>query len=66
MARVARLKWTRLDMPAVIASILLMNGQYEFAPPPTSAKWKAAVERVKRDQTWAQVREHARDWFLSF
>tara|TARA_B110000977_G_scaffold180359_1_gene239895 strand:- start:2117 stop:2308 length:192 start_codon:yes stop_codon:yes gene_type:complete len=63
---VALLKWTRLDMPAAISSILMMDGRYEFAPPPMSAKWKAAVERVKRGQTWAQVREHAREWFLSF
>jgi hypothetical protein len=64
-ARVAMLKWTRLAAPAAFVSILMGDGQYELPPAPTNAKWKAALERVKRGRSWAEVREHARDWFLS-
>lgn len=32
---------------------------------PTDAKWKAALDRCKRGRSWAEVREHARDWFVS-
>ena len=34
-------------------------------PKPTDAKWKAALDRCKRGRSWAEVREHARDWFVS-
>lgn len=64
-ARVAMLKWARLDAPAAAVSIFLGDGRYELPPAPTSAKWKAALERVKRGRSWAEVREHAREWFLS-
>ena len=34
-------------------------------PKPTDAKWQAALKRCKRGRSWAEVREHARDWFVS-
>ncbi len=65
-ARVAMLKWTRLARDGEVAASILMGGvRYELAPAPTDAKWKAALERVKRGRSWAEVREHAREWFLS-
>jgi hypothetical protein len=34
-------------------------------PKPADAKWKAALTRCARGRSWAEVREHARDWFVS-
>jgi hypothetical protein len=34
-------------------------------PKPTDAKWQAALKRCERGRSWAEVRELARDWFVS-
>lgn len=65
-ARVAMLKWARLARDGeVFASLILGGDKFQLIPAPTDAKWKAALERVKRGRSWAEVREHARDWFVS-
>ena len=63
-ARVAMLKWT-MTHKVEIARDLASGIRLPALPAPTDAKWKAALERCKRGQSWAAVREHARDWFLS-
>ena len=32
---------------------------------PAGAKWQAALKRFGRGRSWAEVRELARDWFVS-
>ena len=65
-ARVAMLKWARIARDGeVFASLILGGDKFQLVPAPTDAKWKAALERVKRGRSWAEVREHARDWFVS-
>ncbi len=54
-AGVAMLKWERqCEVPR--------NAQL---PKPTDTKWKAALTRARTGRSWAEVREHAREWFLS-
>ena len=65
-ARVAMLKWARRARDGEVFASLLMGGdKFQLIPAPTDAKWKAALERVKRGRSWAEVRELARDWFVS-
>ncbi len=64
-AGVAMLKWARQCKANDEAAFLREASRNAQLPKPTDAKWKAALDRCKRGQSWAAVREHARDWFLS-
>tara|TARA_B110000444_G_C18819648_1_gene587026 strand:- start:1332 stop:2057 length:726 start_codon:yes stop_codon:yes gene_type:complete len=65
-AGVAMLKWARACKVKDPARFLRDAPRNCQLPKSTSAKWKDALNRCAHGQTWAQVREHARAWFLSF
>ena len=64
-AGVAILKWARQFKAKDEAAFLREAPRSAQLPKPTDAKWKAALERCARGRSWAEVREHARDWFVS-
>lgn len=64
-AGVAMLKWARQFKAKDEAAFLREAPRNAQLPKPTDAKWKAALERCARGRSWAEVREHARDWFVS-
>ena len=61
-AGVAALKWCIALGPGPDQA--LRKAQVSALLKPTDAKWKAALARCARGQTWGHVRERARDWFL--
>ena len=64
-AHVAMLKWARACKTKDEAAFLREASRNAQLLKPADAKWKAALERCKRGRSWAEVREHARDWFVS-
>ena len=64
-AGVAMLKWARQFKANDEAAFLREASRNAQLPKPTDAKWKAALTRCGRGRSWAEVRELARDWFVS-
>jgi len=64
-AHVAMLKWARKCKANDEAAFLREAPRNAQLLKPTDAKWKAALARCARGRSWAEVREHARDWFVS-
>ena len=64
-AGVAMLKWARQCKANDEAAFLREASRNAQLPKPTDAKWKAALTRCGRGRSWAEVRELARDWFVS-
>ena len=57
-ASVATMKWA-IEVPT------MRWARTAALTKPTDAKWKAALDRCKRGRSWVEVREYARDWFVS-
>tara|TARA_X000000368_G_scaffold338955_1_gene277020 strand:- start:2389 stop:3129 length:741 start_codon:yes stop_codon:yes gene_type:complete len=64
-AGVAMLKWARACKAKDEAAFLRNASRNAQLPKPTDTKWKAALTGCARGRSWAEVREHAREWFLS-
>ena len=58
-ASVATMKWAMIEVPT------MKWARTAALTKPADAKWKAALDRCKRGRSWAEVRELARDWFVS-
>jgi len=64
-AGVAMLKWARACKAKDEAAFLRNASRNAQLPKPTDAKWKDALRGCARGRSWAEVREHAREWYLS-